>query len=329
MTTGIIEYSKTDAALADLASRYKGVVFDVTTREGMEAARKGRAELRGYRVDLEKVRVEIKAPALERCRLIDAEAKRISAALEALEDPIDSTIKLEEKRKEREAMEAAMAEQRRKDALLARIAEIRQLPSACVGKSSAQLLRALEEATALTTIGPDFGEFRVEAEDALKSALAQMSVMLSGVQAQEAEAERIKAERAELAKLRAADEQRERDRQAQIADENRIRAEEAAEARRVIEAEQRASREKIEAEERAARQARVAEEAKLHAEREAADAERRKMDAEQREIQRKANEIQDAYGLLATFTQRFGHMEQFAPIIAAIASIVPKKRKAA
>ena len=60
MTTEIVEYSKTEAALADLATRYKGVLFDVTTREGMATAVKGRAELRGLRIALEKTRKEIK-----------------------------------------------------------------------------------------------------------------------------------------------------------------------------------------------------------------------------------------------------------------------------
>ena len=52
--TAIAEYNATAAALADLEHRYKGVVFDVATREGMATAIKGRAELRGYRVALEK-----------------------------------------------------------------------------------------------------------------------------------------------------------------------------------------------------------------------------------------------------------------------------------
>ena len=84
MTTEIVEYSKTEAALSDLAQRYKGVLFDVTTREGLSAAIKGRVELRGYRVALEKTRVEIKAPALKRTQLIDSEARRITAEIEAL-----------------------------------------------------------------------------------------------------------------------------------------------------------------------------------------------------------------------------------------------------
>jgi len=105
MTTQIAEYSPTEAALADLRSRYSAVVFDTATTKGMQEAIAGRAEIRGYRLDLEKERVRIKAPALDRCRLIDTEAKRITAELEALETPIDESIKKEQQRKENERLE--------------------------------------------------------------------------------------------------------------------------------------------------------------------------------------------------------------------------------
>lgn len=111
--TAIVEYSKTEAALADLAQRFKGVIYDVTKPDGMVEAKKARAELRDYRVSLEATRVEIKAPALERCRLIDAEAKRITTALTALESPIDAQIKREEQRKEDERNAEIRAEQER------------------------------------------------------------------------------------------------------------------------------------------------------------------------------------------------------------------------
>lgn len=100
MTTAIKEYSETEAALAKLSQDYKGVVYDVTTVEGMGAARKGRAELRTYRTSLEKMRVHLKEDILVRGRLIDGEAKRITAELESLETPIDEQIKKEEKRVE-------------------------------------------------------------------------------------------------------------------------------------------------------------------------------------------------------------------------------------
>jgi len=109
----IQEYSQTDAALAVLGGKYAGVTYAVETTAGMRDAVAARAEVRGYRVALEKRRVEIKAPALERCRLIDTEARRITAALTALEDPIDAQIKAEEARKEAVRQAAKRAEEER------------------------------------------------------------------------------------------------------------------------------------------------------------------------------------------------------------------------
>jgi colicin import membrane protein len=300
VSTAIQEYSKTDAALADLTQRFKGMVYDVATPTGMQEAKVARAEIRGYRVDLEKVRVEIKAPALERCRLIDAEAKRITAVLVELEDPIDNLIKTEERRKEREAMEAAMARQRAIDATRARIEQIRQVPASCVGKNAVEI-GAILDITAAISIGTDFGDFRVEAEDAKRATIAQVSAMLCGVQAQEAEAERVKAEREELARLRAAQAERERA------------------SREAMEVEQRASRERIAAEEQAVRAARAA-----------AEAERQAADVARRDLQRRESDLMDARSMLITFKSRFGHLDEFAGVVAAIDAVMPKKtRKAA
>jgi colicin import membrane protein len=308
VSTSIQEYSKTDAALADLAARFKGIVYDVTTGTGMAEAKVARAEIRGYRVDLEKVRVEIKAPALERCRQIDAEAKRITAALVELEQPIDALIKTEEQRKEREAMERAMVEQRRIDAIRASIEAIRQIPAGCVGKSSAQLADVIADLRARDFQADTFGEFQAEADGVIRASRAQVEAMLAGVQAQEAEAERIKLERQELARLRAEQSERERA------------------GREAMEAGQRASRERIAAEEAVAREARAAEDARQKTERDALAAERAKADAARRELERKENEIIDARGMLDTFRSRFGHLEQFKAVILAINEIVPKPR---
>ena len=98
MSTSIVEYSETEASLATLAQKYKGVVFDVTVAEGMRAAKESRKELAGYRIALEKTRVAIKAPALKRTQEIDTEARRISTAIAALEDPIEAQIYNEEKK---------------------------------------------------------------------------------------------------------------------------------------------------------------------------------------------------------------------------------------
>ena len=120
MEVQIAEYKVTAAALSELGSRYKNVVFDVKTPEGMKTAIAGRSELRNLRLNLEKMRVEIKEPVLKQCQLIDSEAKRITNEIVSLELPIDAQIKKEETRKEDIRMAAVRAE-------AARIAELERL----------------------------------------------------------------------------------------------------------------------------------------------------------------------------------------------------------
>lgn len=286
--TAIAEYNATAAALADLEHRYKGVVFDVATREGMATAIKGRAELRGYRVALEKKRVEIKAPALERTRLIDAEAKRLTAALSALEDPIDEAIQTEQTRKEREREEREKAEAARIAAIQAEIAGIDRIPSTAAGAPSSAIESILG---GLRTMTVSAQEFQALADAAKARAIAALEQLHAGALAQEkAKAEeeaRIKAEREELARLRAEQVERDRQEQARVVEENRKRAAAEAEARAKIEAAERESRARIEAEERAARVAREEEDRKARA---IAEEQRKTREAEEA----KAKAIRDA-----------------------------------
>ena len=108
MSNAISEYNQTEAALSLLSEKYAGATYEVNTTAGMQLAKAGRAEIRGYRTALEAKRKELKAPALERSRLIDAEAKRITAELVLLEDAIYAQIQAEEERKE--AVKKAKAE---------------------------------------------------------------------------------------------------------------------------------------------------------------------------------------------------------------------------
>jgi hypothetical protein len=354
MTTAITEYSKTEAALSDLAQRYKDVVFDVSTPAGMSVARKGRGELRGLRVSLEKTRVEIKGPALERCRLIDAEAKRITAELLALETPIDTVIKNEEQRKEREKAEKDRIEAERIAGIQAAIDRYAQDALAMAGRSSSEIEKAIAGMHAIA-IGDSAAEFKEQALAAKSAAITKLNELHAAALEQEAEQARIKAEREELSRLRAEQEQRAREEQARIAEETRKRAEAEAAARAKIEAQERASRERIEAEERKARLVReeadrkaretleaeqrearkkqAEEDAWIKSERERIEAKRREIEArerkareaeeaKQREIQRQANELSDAREMLETFRARFGHRKEFEAVVDAINEIL-------
>jgi colicin import membrane protein len=338
-TCAIAEYNETAAALARLAKEYKGIVFPVETRDGMALAIKGRAELRGYRVALEKKRKELKAPALERSRLIDAEAQRITAEIVALESPIDEAIKSEEGRRDRERAEKEQAERERIQRVQDAIAALAGRPTAVVGKPSAEIAAVLEE-TRVYVIGAWAFEFAQTAAETKGRVIATLEQLLAGAIAQEtaaaAEAQRIADEKAELARLRAAQEDRDR------ADAVKRAAEEkaAAEAKAAREAEERASRERIAAEEKAAKEARdkadreaqekrdaeqriadakraaeIAEQTKRDA---AAKEARDKIDADRREVERLQAELLDGDAMLAKFVDRFGKRKEYAGIVKAI-----------
>lgn len=232
----IQEYNETAAALAVLREKY-GTVFDVQTPKGLAAAREARAEVRGYRVALEKLRVEIKAPALERTRLIDAEAKRITAALLEIEEPIDAAIKAEETRKAEERAAKERAEQARVAAIQARIASIRHCYTSAVNKTAAEITTTIEAMDAMILEESDFAEFTTEAKAAQVETRDALVVLKAKQLEKEAEQARIIAEREELARLRQQDEERKAE-QRRIEAEAKAKAdEEAAEIRKAQEAE--------------------------------------------------------------------------------------------
>jgi hypothetical protein len=203
MSTSIQEYSKTEAALATLRASYKDVVYDVTTRDGMKSAKDARAEIRTWRVELEKERKKIKEPALTRCKKIDTEAKRITKELEALEDPIDAVIKLEEGKKEaeRKLLEeaAAKAEAERVAKAESAIAAIKACLLEMVGKPAATIAAQIKTIEAIDTLTY---EFAVPAMQAKEETLAKLEELYAAAVKQEAERKRLVDERETIARER-------------------------------------------------------------------------------------------------------------------------------
>jgi len=280
-TTAIAEYSPTAAALADLRARFADVVFDVTTTNGNKEARAARMELVKLRTSLEAKRKELKAPALERSRLIDSEAKRITGEILALEEPIDAQIRADEARREREREAKAEAERRRVAEIQMRIDAIKDLPVRAAGKASIVIEELIAEADS-TNVDETFAEYLGTAQAALDHSTRTLREMLTAAVAQEEEASRLAAQRAELERERAAQE-------ARLAEEERIArekraAEEAklAEIRAAQEAELRAQRE--------AEEVRRADERRIEAERVAAEEAR--LAAERAEIERQRAEVE-------------------------------------
>lgn len=202
ITTEIAEYNATAAALADLRSKYEKVLFPVETPKGMKDALAARKELRDIRFGLEKMRKEIKEPALRRCQLIDSEAKEITARLTALEDPIDKQIKAEEQRKEAEKLERERVERERVAAIRTKIDFIKRLPFDSANDSAEDIATTIDELEPLQ-IDDSYAEFAAEAQAAKEGALIALQTLHVTTKAREEEAARLKAEREELDRQRA------------------------------------------------------------------------------------------------------------------------------
>lgn len=201
-TNEISEYNQTAAALANLRTKYQNVIFPVETTKGMKDAVAARKELRELRVNLEKLRKEIKEPALRRCQMIDSEAKEITAYLTALEDPIDAQIKTEERRKEAEKAERERVERERVERIRASINQINGLALASANDSAADIEATIADLTALE-IDDGYAEFKGEAMAAKEAMLLALGALYTTVNAREQESARLKAEREELDRQRA------------------------------------------------------------------------------------------------------------------------------
>lgn len=278
--TPIAEYTETALALAELQGRFKNLVVDVSTPKGLKTAKADVAELRTLRTSLEKRRKELGAPLIERKKLVDDEAKRITTEIVALEEPIKLQVDAEESRIENARLAKLEAERLRVEALQAKIQQIRDVPASLVGKPSVIIAGQVAKLEAEQLDEDEFAEFFVTARDALDAAIARVKQLHADQAAHEAEQKRIAAEREELARMRAENERLQRE-----ADDRA--AADRAEADRLAQVE----RDRVAAEERAQHEAEQA------ARDEAARIEREEQDrirAEQAEADRIRREQEEA-----------------------------------
>lgn len=115
----VITYNVTDSALAELKTKYTGL--KILDRKSYETVRLAIADLRGKRTAVEDKRKELKSSALEYGRRVDAEAKRITALIHGIEDPLQAEKAKEDDRLEAEKREKALKEQQRIEGIRAKI----------------------------------------------------------------------------------------------------------------------------------------------------------------------------------------------------------------
>jgi hypothetical protein len=299
-TSEIIEYNPVTAALASV-EKYRGLVVDVSTQKGLAEGKAAHKEVAALRIALEKTRKKVKEDVVARGRLIDGEANRIFALIAAIEDPIKAQIEAEERREQAAREAAILAEQQRleaeerarKEAEEKRLAEER-------AKNEAESRRLAEERA------------KLEAEQKATREKAEAEARARQAQIDEQE-------RASKARIAEAEEKARKERQAE---EDRLRAE-----REKVDAARREQEER-ERKEREAAEAKAA--AERRAKEEAERVERERLESIEREKKRAAQDLLDAGGMLDTFVNRFGHMEQFASVVEAIRKVrqVPARKAA-
>lgn len=82
----LAQFSPADTAIAVLAEEYLALRVDgIKDTEGYLTVHRARMDVKGKRVQIEKVRKELKADALTYGRKVDGEAKRLTALLEPIE----------------------------------------------------------------------------------------------------------------------------------------------------------------------------------------------------------------------------------------------------
>lgn len=210
------EMAKVEEGLQALETKFKGVVYDVTTTRGMDEAKKARQEIRAPRYAVQNIAKAKKSELADISRKIGERSEVIIARIEAIENPIDKQIKAEEERKDAERAARESARQAEQQRQLNRIAGIRRVAMDLVGATVAKIDTAT--VVLLEDTLDDLDEvFRPDGQQARDEVIAALTVM----RAQRAEADE---KEAELAELRKRQDDLEAERARERASENAARA---------------------------------------------------------------------------------------------------------
>lgn len=261
--------------------KQSGSIVEIKNADGRTQCHAAYMVLKNARVDIEKAGKTAREDATAFSKAVIAEEKRLVGITAAEEARLQGLRDVWDEAREAEKRAAREAEERRLAKIQSAINQIRTTPVDFAGKTSGCIERAIATLEDMEISLEEFAEQLGHAELARTDAIKKLREMHSDALAHEEEVKRIEAERAELIRLSA--EQEERERQAVIA-----RAEEERRAREVREQEEADRREAQRRAEEAIRAERDASEAKLRAEREAHEAE---MQAQRDEIARQQAEI--------------------------------------
>lgn len=197
-TTQPVEFNITDAAIAELADKYSGMKAD--TPDNYKAISAAIRDVVSNRTAIEKRRKELKADALAWGKKVDTEAKRITAALTKIEEPLKATKKAVDDEKARIKAEEERKERERKTAIEVAIADINQMPANAYGKPADDIRDLLTQAKAVMIDRDTFGEYIKLAESAKSKAVDAITQLLADREQYDQQQAELKAQREEMAR---------------------------------------------------------------------------------------------------------------------------------
>ncbi|MFY3460923.1 hypothetical protein ACOTJD_30140 [Achromobacter xylosoxidans] len=198
----IVEFNAVQKGLAALRQELDGVQFDVTTTAGDKAARAARARCVSIRTSADAAYEGWNKPMLAKQREMRAILAKIKDEVKAVEEPIDAQIKAEEARKAEIKAAKEAAELERQRAIQERLDHIRDFATSAAGLSSAKI-EAMRETLAEFPLTTELYEHRAgEAIQLHAEVMTKLGQMHGAALAQEQEAARLAAERAELERQR-------------------------------------------------------------------------------------------------------------------------------
>lgn len=202
--TAKIEYNVTEEGLIQLRKECTGL--KASDKESYKVVTQALSSVRNLRTGVEKLRVEYKADALEYGRRIDAEAKRVTALLVEIENPLKTEKDAWDNELARIKLEKEKLERERINSIIDRIERIKNAPLKHQGKNSNELSEIIGsfETNYINMDQFDYAEFAAQANGAKASTSTRLKEMRDLAQKQEIEAIRLAAERKQLEEEKAA-----------------------------------------------------------------------------------------------------------------------------
>lgn len=193
-------YNPIEAGIALLMEKHGDVLItppDVSTTKALEATKKNRTELVKFRTAIEGARVKEKAESLAYGKLVDSEAKRITAIAAPIEKAYDDAITAEETRLEAIRQAEIEAERKRIAGHIARIQTIKDVRETANLCRTSDRLKTLIDGMPALVVG-DFEEFNEEAMTAFNEVCTVLGQLHAAKVEQENAAAALALQQAEL-----------------------------------------------------------------------------------------------------------------------------------